>query len=134
MTVSVKGFDRSWKAVVKLPATQDTVTLNEGFLDAWKSRDFSRPRSVGVTFTDLREAEQVTPSLFDQSQDRSELNHAVDLLNRKFGKNTIFLAGMERAKDTATEKIAFQKTDLFSEGKDDHVWVDTFRGLTETDR
>ena len=134
MTVSVKGFDRSWKAVVKLPATQDTVTLNEGFLDAWKSRDFSRPRSVGVTFTDLRGAEQVTPSLFDQSHDRSELNHAVDLLNRKFGKNTIFLAGMERAKDTATEKIAFQKTDLFSEGKDDHVWVDTFRGLTETDR
>jgi len=37
---------------------------------------------------------------------------------------------MEHAKDTADEKIAFQKTWLFSEGKGDQDWeLDTFRGL-----
>ena len=37
-------------------------------------------------------------------------------------------AGLEKAKHTADEKIAFQKVVLFQEGKDDHVWPDTFRG------
>jgi hypothetical protein len=37
---------------------------------------------------------------------------------------------MEHAKETADEKIAFQKTELFVEGKGDHDFeVDTFRGL-----
>ena len=55
-------------------------------------------------------------------------------MNHKFGKNSVFLAGMERTKGTADEKIAFQKTELFVEGKGDHLFsmddsVDTFRGL-----
>ncbi|MBI3721626.1 MAG: hypothetical protein HY248_03655, partial [Fimbriimonas ginsengisoli] len=35
----------------------------------------------------------------------------------------VFLAGMERAKETAQERIAFQKTWLFSEGLGDNLWV-----------
>jgi DNA polymerase-4 len=120
MIVSVHGFDRSWDARVKLPPTQDTLTLNEHFLEVWSSRDFVRPRSVGVTFYDLRPPEQVTPSLFDETLCRSKLNHAVDEVNQKFGKNSVYLAGMEHAKDTASEKIAFNKTWLFSEGKNDN--------------
>lgn len=133
MTVSVTGFDRSWSAKVKLPPTQDTVTLNDHFLRAWESRDFVRPKMVSVTFSELRHAEAVTPSLFEDTAPRAELNDAVDRLNQRFGKHTIFLAGMEGAKDAAPERIAFQKTDLFSEGADDHEWVDTFRGLTDRD-
>jgi hypothetical protein len=48
-----------------------------------------------------------------------------------FGKNTVFLAGMEKAKDSADEKIAFQKTWLFQEGKGDNEWMNTFRGLRD---
>lgn len=134
MAVYVRGFDRSWKAKRKITPTQDTLVLNEVFGEMWRERDFERPRSVGVVFSDLHDRETVTPSLFDQddSAEREELMAAVDALNQKFGKNKIFLAGMERTKDTASEKIAFNKTWLFAEGKGDHEWPDTFRGLRET--
>ena len=111
-----------------LSGTQDTVRLNAEFLKAWETRDYKKPRMAAITFYDLRKPEAVTPSLFDEENDRSELNHAVDDLNQKFGKNTIYLAGMKSAKDAAEERIAFNKTWLFKEGKDDNVWVDTFRG------
>lgn len=133
MMISVRGYKKSWHARIKLPPTQDTVTLNEFFLKEWPSHDFVQPNQVGVTFSRLREQEHVTPSLFDATMDRSLLNKAVDRVNQRFGKNKIYLAGMEHAKETADEKIAFGKTELFSEGRDDNVWVDTFRGLPRED-
>lgn len=129
MIVAVKGFKKSWAARIKLPPTQDSVTLNEFFLREWPNHDFVLPKMVAVTFTRLLEHEHVTPSLFDPTLDRSLLNKAVDSVNKRFGKNKIYIAGMEHAKETAEEKIAFGKTELFSEGKGDNEWVDTFRGL-----
>ena len=117
MVLFVRGFKRSWECRVKLPPTQDSVTLTEHFLEVWNSRDFDSPRSVGVTFHDLHTRTEVTPSLFDETVARSALSHAMDGVNQKFGKNSIFLAGMEHARNSADEKIAFQKTWLFSEGK-----------------
>lgn len=83
---------------------------------------------AAITFYDLRTIEAVTPSLFDEERDRSELNTAVDVLNQKFGKNTIYIAGMRSARDAAEERIAFNKTWLFKEGKGDNEWLDAFRG------
>ena len=52
-----------------------------------------------------------------------------DEMNQKFGKNSVYLAAVHNALDTASEKIAFNKTWLFSEGKGDNEWPDTFRGM-----
>lgn len=119
MSVYVRG-KKSWDARSKLPPTQDTLTVTETLLKLWESRDFSGPTAVGITFHEMREAIEVTPSLFDPTFDRANLSHAVDHMNQKFGKNKVFLAAMEHAKDSADEKIAFQKTTLFSEGKGDN--------------
>jgi DNA polymerase-4 len=127
MDVYVSGKKR-WHAHVKLPPTQDTVTLNEHFLAVWSGRDFAGPIQVGVTFTGLHAAAEVTPSLFDPTLSRAKLNRAVDSVNKRFGKNKIYLAGMEHAKEAADEKIAFNKTELFSEGAGDNEWIDTFTG------
>lgn len=130
MSVYVAGKGKNWGTRISLPPTQDTVTMNEYFLVEWEKREFTNPTQVGVTFYDLRKAEQVTPSLFDATQERSKFNEAVDRMNQKFGKNRVYLAAMENAKDSADEKIAFQKVDLFKEGLDDNEWgLDTFRGL-----
>jgi DNA polymerase-4 len=129
MAVGVSGR-KPWKAHCRFPATHDVVTLNEHFLALWKDRNFEGPVKVSVTFTELEELKDVTPSLFEPAQERAKLSEAIDELNQKFGKNTVFLAGMWRAKDAAPERIAFNKTELFVEGKGDHEWVDTFRGLT----
>ncbi|MFZ4507347.1 MAG: DNA polymerase [Fimbriimonas sp.] len=129
MSISVSGFTQSWSVRLRITATQDSIAFNEHFLKAWAGRNFVKPRQVSVVFGDLLEREEVTPSLFDTLEDREDLNKAVDEINGRFGKNTIFLAGLNRVKDTAAEKIAFNKTKLFVEGKGDHEWVDTFRGL-----
>ena len=71
----------------------------------------------------LFEADEVTPSLFDDTVGRARASRAVDGVNQKFGKNSILLANTVHAKDTAPERIAFDKTALFSEGKGDNVWV-----------
>lgn len=117
---NVSGFSKGWKAHARLAATADTVTINEAFLQLWKDRSFSRPRSVGVAFTGLYPTQVATPSLFDNGRARDLLNVAIDDVNKRFGKNSIFLAAMSDAKDTASEKIAFQKTKLFSEGLSDN--------------
>jgi DNA polymerase IV len=132
MAVSVRGYKKSWQAKIKLPPTQDTVTLNEHLMELWPSRDFVAPQMVGVTFYDLRTESEFTPSLFTPTKDRSKLSHAVDEVNQKFGKNSVFLAGIQKVRKTADEKIAFNKTWLFSEGKGDNEWIDPFRGARET--
>ena len=124
VTFYVRGFDRSWKWSSRMPPTHDTLLLNELFGRAWTTRDFKRPRGVGLAFGELTTAEAVTPSLFDGGHSREKFNEALDRVNKKFGKNSVFLAGMEHAKDTADEKIAFNKTWLFSEGKGDNEWVE----------
>ena len=129
ISFSVKGFSRTWHHQQRMPATHDTVVIQGLFLDAWERRDFEKPRAVSITFSELCGAEAIQPSLFEEIPDREEFNAALDNLNQKFGKNTVYLAGMQRAKDTAKEKIAFHKTDLFSEGRDDNQWPDTFRGI-----
>ncbi|HXH60800.1 MAG TPA: hypothetical protein VNI20_05520, partial [Fimbriimonadaceae bacterium] len=62
------------------------------------------------------------PSLFDDTIGRSKASRAVDDLNQRFGKNHVLIANTVHAKDTAPERIAFTKTTLFSEGKDDNRW------------
>lgn len=122
LSVHVTGVRRHWHRETKLPPTQDAITVAERLLELWETRDFDAPRKVGVTFTGLRPISAVTPSLFDQTAERAQLGHAIDSMNQRYGKNTVYLAGLTRAKDQASEKIAFNKTWLFSEGKDDNVW------------
>lgn len=132
MSVYVRGFKKSWQAHTSLPPTQDSVTLTEAFARLWEEHDFDLPRGVGVTFYDLCERDEFTPSLFDATEDRSKLSHAIDQVNQRFGKHSVYLAGIEKVRQTADEKIAFNKTWLFSEGRGDNEFVDTFRGLRDT--
>jgi len=127
LSVSVHA-KRPWHNHCSLPPTHDSMTVTERILEMWEKRDYEDPLSVGVVFSGLLQPDQVTPSLFDDTVARSRLSNAVDLMNQKFGKNSVFLASLDKVKDKADEKIAFNKTWLFSEGKDDNVWPDTFRG------
>ena len=121
--------EESWRAETGLPPTQDALTVLERLAPLWEGPRFNRPIQVGMTFGKLKEAEQVTPSLFDtETGVRAELGHALDHLNMKFGKNTVYVGGLTKAKDAADEKIAFQKTSLLSEGKGDNVYMDTWTG------
>ncbi len=126
MIVGIEGR-KSWRVHVRVPPTNDSVTLTEALLSAWDARTFSGPLKAWITFHDLLAAESVTGSLFDRTAERIRLSRTVDGLNQKFGKNTVYLAAIEKAKLAAPERIAFGKTALFAEGKGDNQWIDPFR-------
>jgi DNA polymerase-4 len=132
MTVVVTGSERSWVGERRFEPTQDTVLLQRELDAAWASCNAVGPRKVGVTFHHLTPSTGVTPSLFAEPEDEAtaRLSRVLDEVNRKFGKNSVHLASVHDVRDAASEKIAFQKTWLFSEGRGDNEWIDTFRGLT----
>ncbi|RYG49484.1 DNA polymerase [bacterium] len=113
MHVYVKGKRRSWEASVRLTPTSDTMQLHERLKEAWAARDFQMPIQVGITFHDLVPPVAVTPSLFEPVRDLREITGAMDEINKKHGKNMVYIAGMHKSKDAAEEKIAFQKTSLY---------------------
>ncbi len=67
------------------------------------------PVAVGVNFTALSHATEVAYDLFAEKPNANEkrLNKALDVLNLKYGKNTIYFAGAHEALKAAPMRIAF---------------------------
>jgi len=124
LAIHIKGIERSWKAEEAIPPTQSTVEVVAHIERHWANRDFRRPIRAGITFLDLSEAGGFTPSLFEE-EEHAKPDAAVDAINQRFGKNKVFLASLANVLDRAGERIAFHKTELFSEGKGDNEWVNT---------
>lgn len=122
LAVTVRG-EPSWSAHVGLDSVQDTVSVLRAVDRLWEGRSFDRPNQVGIVFTGLRRLEAVTPSLFEDLRPYERMSAAMDGLNARFGKDSVFLASMESARDTAEERIAFQKTSLLDEGQGDGGWT-----------
>lgn len=122
---------KGWSCERRFEPTQESVTLQREFAEGWKSFNLREFQMVGITFHKLLTAAETTPSLFEaeQTEAKVKLSASVDEINQRFGKHSIYLAGLEHARESGDEKIAFQKTWLFSEGKNDNEWVDTFRGI-----
>ena len=106
----VKGYTRSWSAETRIPATADAIAVGKRFIELWEARDFDKPSQVGLSFNGLKRPDQVTPSLFNDDGPSPLLGKAVDRVNNKFGKNSVYLGSITKTKDHATEKIAFNKT------------------------
>lgn len=99
----------SWHEQVRFDPSADTLTLT-GALDLlWRKKPAVRddPIAVGVTLTRLVEAAHHTPSLFDENAARSALNHTIDTLNARFGKNAVYFGGAHDALQSAPMRIAF---------------------------
>lgn len=139
LEVGVRGSRQSWSAKTRLPDTHDSVRITSEVAQLFEQRDYSGPRLVSITFSEVVEPIAITPSLFDLAEDQPPsgpaLSQALDALNQRFGKNAVYLGAVHHTRDTAAEKIAFQKTELFVEGRGDHEWVNPRNpGTTPTPR
>ena len=67
------------------------------------------PIAVNVNFCNLSNANEYTDDLFAEKPSAAEknLNKALDVLNLKYGKNTIYFAGAHTALGNAPMRIAF---------------------------
>lgn len=114
MAVSIR-YDHGdrWEAACKVIRTQDTLSLLQAFEKLWPQRLPGQPTQVGMVLFDLTPTPMTTPSLFDDDRDLVRVSHAMDKINRQFGKNTIHFGTLCGSEETAPTRIAFTQIPEF---------------------
>ena len=111
----------SWGLESAISPTDSTLRLIEAleaFLQHYPQTEHT-PYAVGISFSGLVTAEEVARDLFqiEPLENEKKLNKAIDKLNLKFGKNTIYFGGAHDALKDAPMRIAFNHIpDLVVEG------------------
>ncbi len=111
----------SWSVESAISPTDNTLQLIdalEQFLQHYPDTRHE-PYAVGISFSDLVTAEEAAQDLFQITplENVKKLNKAIDTLNLKFGKNTIYFGGAHDALKDAPMRIAFNHIpDLVIEG------------------
>ena len=96
-----------------ITATDNSLKLTESLetlLEAFASIDTNfDPIAVGINFGKLSNANAYVNDLFAEKPRASEkkLNKVLDILNLKYGKNTVYFAGAHNALTSAPMRIAF---------------------------
>lgn len=99
-----------WGRDSRFAETQDTVVFLRALDSMWQEKPKKRllkPLAVGMVLHGLIPASEHTGTLFDNEDTRDRLYGAIDQLNLKFGKNTIYFGGAHHARDSAPMRIAF---------------------------
>lgn len=125
VSVKVKFRNQlSWGLERAISPTDNTLRLIEAleaFLQHYPQTK-NEPYAVGVSFSGLVTADEVARDLFqiEPLENEKKLNKAIDTLNLKFGKNTIYFGGAHNALKDAPMRIAFNHIpDLVVEGDGD---------------
>lgn len=116
LSVGVRHEDGSrWEAGCKLARCQDTLNILRAFGDLWATRPTDHePKQVYMVLTDLVPARAATPSLFEFDRQVTTLSHAMDKVNRLFGRNSVHFGTLCGAAETAPTRIAFNQVPDFN--------------------
>ncbi len=112
--IKCTGERDGWGDEIHFNATQDTLELLHILEMLWSRRHLAReatPFAVGVNFLELTAEKNKVPALFEREQRdrRRALLAAVDQLNLKEGKNTVYFAGAHGAVGYTPMRIAFNR-------------------------
>ena len=122
ISIKVKFRDQpSWAMESAVSATDNTLRIIEALETFWQyyPKTNCEPFAVGIYFSGLVTADEVARDLFqiEPLENEKKLNNAIDTLNLKFGKNTIYFGGAHEALKDAPMRIAFGHIpDLVVEG------------------
>ncbi len=96
-----------WEAHEALGTCQDTITMLLVFERLWAAKPAGQAIRVAVTLYQLVSDAAVTLPLFPVDANRVKLCRTMDLLNAKFGSNTVYFGETYRVLDSAPTRIAF---------------------------
>lgn len=101
--------DQGWRDKLRLDPTDDTLELLHALKQLWHRRPGDMPPflRVSVVLESLKNKQGHTLSLFDTGENRQQLNNAIDTINEKFGRNSVYFAGAHQVMDSAPMRIAF---------------------------
>jgi DNA polymerase-4 len=108
LAVRFLGSER-WGESMSFSPTEDTIRLTKALTALWKKRPAQArpPLAVGVTLIHLTEEKDQTLPLFERDAKVSAFHAAIDKLNARYGKNTVYFGGAHAALDSAPTRIAF---------------------------
>ncbi|MEO6054428.1 MAG: DNA polymerase [Chthoniobacterales bacterium] len=119
MHLSVRFTNQSkWSDELRFTETKDSLQLTNHLNQLWKRLPASSPPPllIGVTFAPLVKEEETTQVFFENPK-CGKLDTAIDLLNERFGKNTVYFGGAFGALKSAPMRIAFNRIpDISTEG------------------
>jgi DNA polymerase-4 len=114
--VRVRSYSElEWEAGAPLEATQDTLTIVRRFESLWGARPWARGHAsrwrpfaqVAVTLSGLRPLNEVTPLLFEDPRPLAPLSRALDRINLRWGRDTVYLGSVHNCRHEMEDKIAF---------------------------
>jgi DNA polymerase-4 len=117
LTVGMRCDDRGrWDAGCKVARCQDTLSLHRAMTALWDRRPptAGRPRQVWLVLTDLLPTRSSTPSLFEADRRATDLSHAMDRVNRRFGKHKVRFGTVCGSEGAAPSRIAFTEIPAFN--------------------
>lgn len=108
--ISFSQREEGWRGEVALGLCQDTLTMIQALEQLWCCPPPGRhPTQVAVTLFGLIANAYAMQPLFPEEQSRMQLARAMDLVNDRFGHNTLYFAGMGNAIDAAPTRISFNQ-------------------------
>ena len=108
LTVSVEFLNGPWwEKRMALGLCRDTLTMVEAFERAWRAHPAGMPYHVGVVLTQLVADCCATLPLFPGQLRRNALADVMDRIDQKYGRHTVYFAGMFGAADAAPTRISF---------------------------
>lgn len=110
--ISIKFMDEpGWSTESACAPTDDTLLLTQALNTLWQRfpDDAPAPYKAGIALGKLMEPEDQTLALFQRPARRSQhsLDKALDALNMRYGKNTVYFGGAHNALNNAPMRIAF---------------------------
>jgi len=95
----------------RLSATDDTLALTMAVEALWQQypNEQKEPVAIAIRFSGLVNSQEVTQDLFAKKPllAKQRLNATLDIINLKYGKNTVYLGGAHDALQDAPMRIAF---------------------------
>lgn len=106
LRLSRSGKGWYWESDLKMLECQDPLTLQEVLAAVWREKPKGAPIQVAIALYDLITTHERNFSFFENPK-RQALGKAVDKLNEKYGKGTIYFASLHDVKSVAPTRIAF---------------------------
>lgn len=108
LTLDISYLGReSWTGRQRIEPVQDTLTFLRILAPLWDRKPPGKMLKIGVVLGDLEAQKNVTRSLFDREDHLVDLAAAVDGVNQKFGRHTVYFGGMFGQAGDRGARIAF---------------------------
>ena len=108
MTVKLRYLDGSkWKRQAPIGLCADTLTMVRVFAALWPDKPLGTPLQVAVQFDGLIPLHAATLPLFDEPRHLADLAKAMDHIDDRFGRHTIYFGAMFGAQSTVPTRISF---------------------------